>query len=407
MSRSNLVAAAVSAAAIVIALLPVSPAVARDPNATNTPTATNTRPPTNTPTAVRTPTASNTVAASATLTGAELTGTAQANVAATQAAIGATFTAAAIVGTFVAQGTAAASSTAAAALTATAAAPTDTPFPTDTPYPTDTPNATVTTTATPNPTTPHDARYFSQTGFRIDDDTFWSYFNIRGGLDTFGYPTSREFLFQGFQTQFFQRRIMQLTPDGKPRLLNLFDGGLFPYTNVNGSTFPAADSGLVGSAPQLGSPTYAADVMRFVQQNVPDSFNGKQVNFLTAFNNTVTLAEAFPSGNPNPDLLPGFNLEMWGVPTSHPAPDPSNGNFIYQRFQRGIMMYDAASKGTQAVLLADYFKAIITGVNVPPDLASAASQSPFYNQYNDSQPNGLNQPGQLPNTNMQFAFDPE
>jgi len=140
---------------------------------------------------------------------------------------------------------------------------------------------------------------------------------------------------------------------------------------------------------------------------VSDSFNGKQVGFLSTFNNTVTAAQAFPSGNGNADLMPGFNLEMWGVATSHPATDPGNGNFVYQRFQRGIMMYDAGAKTTQAVLLADYFKDIITGVNVPSDLASAAGQSPFYNQYNDGLPNGLNQPAQLPNTNLQFAFDPQ
>src|SRR5581483_10188973 len=75
-------------------------------------------------------------------------------------------------------------------------------------------------TATPNPTTPHDNRFFSQTGFRVDNDTFWDYFNARGGLPTFGYPTSRTFQFLGFTTQFFQRRIMQIGPNGQARLLN-------------------------------------------------------------------------------------------------------------------------------------------------------------------------------------------
>ncbi len=300
--------------------------------------------------------------------------------------------------------------TAAALLTAQ---PTDTPIPTNTPIGTDTPTATPSgsptpnATATPNPATPQDSRYFAQTGFRVDDDAFWSYFNSRGGLNTFGYPTSREFQLQGFQTQFFQRRVMQLGPDGSPRLLNLFDPGLFPYTAVNGSTLPAADPALVSSAPQPGSPSYAADILRFIQQNVPDSFNGKPVNFLATFNNTVTVAQAFPSGTPNLSLLPGLDLEIWGAVISHPATDPNNGNFIYLRFQRGIMMYDATAKITQAVLLADYFKALITGSNVPSDLATAAQQSPFYNQYNDGMPNGLNQPALLPGTNMQFAFDPE
>ncbi len=70
-------------------------------------------------------------------------------------------------------------------------------------------------------------------------------------------------------------------------------------------------------------------------------------------------------------------------------------------------MYDASSHATQGMLLADYFKDILTGTNVPPDLASQAQGSKFYQQYNDGQPNGLNQPSLLDSTNLQFAFDPE
>ncbi len=46
------------------------------------------------------------------------------------------------------------------------------------------------------------------------------------------------------------------------------------------------------------------------------------------------------------------------------------GNEIPLRFQRGVMMYDASSHATQGMLLADYFKDILTGTHVPPDLAS-------------------------------------
>ncbi|MFI5266478.1 MAG: hypothetical protein ACHQ7M_03780 [Chloroflexota bacterium] len=328
----------------------------------------------------------------------------------------ASLTAGAIIATYQAQSTATANAqgqstaSAIAAIDATfAAQPTYTPYPTVTPLGSLTPVGSLTPgpTATPNPSTPHDARYFAQTGFRIDDDKLWSFFNGRGGVNTFGYPTSREFLFLGFQTQFFQRRVMQLGPDGSTRLLNLFDQDLFPYTTVNGSTFPAADATMTASAPQPGSPTYATDILHFIEQNAPNVFNGKPVNFLSTFNNTVTLAQAFPTGNPNPALLPSFDLEMWGAVTSHPAADPNNPNFVYQRFQRGIMMFDASANSTQSVLLADFFKAIITGVNIPPDLATTAQQSNFYNQYNDGMPSGLNQPGSLANSNLQFAFDPE
>ncbi len=294
------------------------------------------------------------------------------------------------------------------------ATPTDTPTPTATatPTPTGSPVATNTPTgpgptATPNPTTPHDARYFSQTGFRVDNDTFWTYYNARGGLPTFGYPTSRTFQFLGFTTQFFQRRVMQLGPDGNARLLNLFDQGLFPFTNINGSTFPAPDPALQSAAPSPSSPTYSTDVINFIQQNAANMFSGRPVNFYNTFISAVPLSAAFPNGNGDTSLLPGFDLEMWGVVTSRPSVDPANNNFIYQRFQRGIMMYDGSTNLTQGVLLADYFKAIITGNNIPPDLDLQARNSSFYKQYNDAQPNGLNTPALLPGTNMQFAFDPQ
>jgi hypothetical protein len=286
---------------------------------------------------------------------------------------------------------------------------TSTPTVTTTPGATNTPTVTSTAgpgaTATPNPATPHDNRYFSQTGFRIDNDAFWAYFNMRGGIPTFGYPTSRAFQFLGFTTQFFQRRVMQQAPDGSARLLNLFDQGLFPYTNINGSTFPAPDPTVQAAAPPISSPTYSTDVQNFIQQYAPNTVNGKPVNFYNTYAATVPVSAAFPNGG-DTTLLPGFNLEMWGVVTSRPSIDPANTNFIYLRWQRGIMMYDGSTNLTQGVLLADYFKAVITGNNIPPDLDLQAKSSSYYKQYNNSQPNGLNNPGLLPGTNMQFAFDP-
>ena len=59
-----------------------------------------------------------------------------------------------------------------------------------------------------------DPRYFSQTGYRIDNDAFWNFFQGRGGVPTFGYPVSRQFKLVGFQVQIFQRLVMQLQADG-------------------------------------------------------------------------------------------------------------------------------------------------------------------------------------------------
>lgn len=252
---------------------------------------------------------------------------------------------------------------------------------------------------------PGDPRYFSETGFRISDDAFWDYFQKRGGIRTFGYPVSRKFQFMGFPVQFFQRRILQLQPDGKVTQLNFLDEGLMSYTVMNGATFPKADPNLIKTSPAPGSASYDVAVLSWIKANAPETFAGLSVKFYTTFINTVSFREAFPDGRGNPALIPGIDLEMWGIPTSAPAQDPKNGNFVYQRFQRGTMHYDKATGLTQGLLLADYFKAIITGQNLPADLEAQARNSRFYRQYNNGAATGVAQPDLLPGTNMKDAFE--
>lgn len=250
----------------------------------------------------------------------------------------------------------------------------------------------------------HDARYFPQTGYRVDDDTIWDYFNRRGGLSTFGYPVSRTFLFQGFLIQMFQRRIIQLDENGAPRLLNLLDPGLLPYTSFNGAVVPAVDPSLVSQAP---NPTDSVGVLAYVRANAPDAYQGLPVRFSQTFDHAVPYDVAFPIGGGNPGLLPGFDLEMWGVPTSQPAFDPHNHGFVYLRWQRGIMMYDASCDCTQGILLADYLKSILTGQNLPNDLRQEAQGSPFFQQYDPTIPGWVRDRGTLPGTDLTNAFVPE
>src|SRR5262249_40352550 len=115
----------------------------------------------------------------------------------------------------------------------------------------------------------------------------------------------------------------------------------------------------------------------FVRANTTDSFGGEPVNFLTTFNTTVSLTDAFPQGGGDPNLLPLLNLQLWGLPTSAPALDPNDHEFIYQRFQRGVMHYDRGCKCTQALLLTDYLKGVLTGDLLPDDLAAEAAKSPL------------------------------
>jgi hypothetical protein len=88
---------------------------------------------------------------------------------------------------------------------------------------------------------PPDLCYFPQTGFAITNPRFVDYFQQRGGVDTFGYPISREIVLLGLPSQIFQRAVFQLAPDGSVDLLNLLDDDLLPTTRLGGATVPPPD----------------------------------------------------------------------------------------------------------------------------------------------------------------------
>jgi hypothetical protein len=250
----------------------------------------------------------------------------------------------------------------------------------------------------PSAAAQEDPRFFSQTGFRVDNDAFWDFFQHRGGVRTFGYPVSRVFQLDGFAVQIFQREVMQRQSDGSVQTLNLLDPGLMPYTRINGSTFPGPDPAIATATPPA---TDLNAILDFVFTQAPDTFEGEPVNFGATFFSTVTAADA-PDADPG--LLPGFDLQIWGAPTSAPARDPANNNFIYQRFQRGIMHYDKGCGCTQGLLLADYLKSILTGQNLPPDLASQVTSSRYYRQYSPGSPAFLARPAELPGSDLTNAF---
>ena len=283
-----------------------------------------------------------------------------------------------------------------------------TPVPTPTSAATATPTPVVTATPTtvptpqPAPAVPHDARYFFETGYRVDNDAFWSYFNVRGGVDVFGFPVSRAFMFLGCTTQVFQRQLMQQCGAGaRVQTMNLLDPDLMPYNQINFSTFPAHDPAVAGAAPGPGTPNYGAAVLDYVRSVAPETFEGLPVRFFTTFQST--LGEGASSADPNINAL--INLEIWGFPTSRPMRDPNNRNFVYQRFQRGIMHFDAATGVTRGILLADYFKSLLAGRNLPADLAAQAQNSRFLRQYLPGAPLWLSRPQDLPGTDLTFAFE--
>ncbi|HEY3061959.1 MAG TPA: hypothetical protein VGL99_23530 [Chloroflexota bacterium] len=245
--------------------------------------------------------------------------------------------------------------------------------------------STPSTTAAAAPALAHDGQYFAQTGYRIEDQV-QAFFENQGGIETFGYPVSRTFTFLGCPVQMFQRLIVQSCPGSPPALLNLLDPDIFPYTSVNGSTFPAPDDDLKRVTPSVGTVGYDEAMRAFVDDAVPDEFDDQPVQFHATF-------EA------------RGGLSVWGAPISRLKRDPNNASFIYQRFQRGIMHY-RAGRGTDSILLADYLKTVLLNRELPPDLAAQAQSSPYFQQYCPRAASWVCTPSRLPGTDLTFAFEP-
>jgi hypothetical protein len=287
------------------------------------------------------------------------------------------------------------------------------PAPTAGPSPTPrvTPSVTVvpSTTAVPAPggVCPPTAPFFPETGFCIDNPAIQAYFLGRGGVDTFGFPASRTFRLLGFTAQVFQRHILRVHPDGvKP--MNLLDPDVLPVTTVNFATFPAHDPALAASAPPPTTPNYGQAVLAHLRANVPNSFQGVDVQFLNSY---LSAGQSAAGRGDNPALV---GLEIWGFPTSRPARDPNNANFIYQRFQRGILHSfpnpsNPGQRVTRGILLADNLKFVLTNdpVLLPADLRAQVLGSRFFNQYCPANPAWLCRPAQLPDTDLTSAFATE
>jgi hypothetical protein len=259
--------------------------------------------------------------------------------------------------------------------------------------------------ATAQPVGPiNDPAFFPATGYRIGSPALLTYFQNRGGVRTFGYPVSNEFPLLGKRVQLFQRQMLEIGQDGAVTPANILDPDVLPIARIDGLNLPTTDADLVGSAPTPASPEYAAQAISFISVYVPDEWNGQPVKFQTTFLNTVSCADAFGTDPCDESLLPVFALEMWGLPTSLPTSDPINPDFVYQRFQRGIMHFSRATGLTQGLLLGDWLKRVMIGVDLSPDIGSEVRRSRFFAQYAPTRPLALDRPIDLPDTSLAQAF---
>ena len=101
---------------------------------------------------------------------------------------------------------------------------------------------------------------------------------------------------------------------------------------LDGLTVPPADPALTFVAPTPDQPNYDARLQAFLDITVPDTWNGQPVQFLQTLNDNG-------------------GVDTVGLPTSNPAADPNNPNFIYQRFQNAVLFYNGTDGTTSVISL--------------------------------------------------------
>src|SRR5690348_16490483 len=74
-----------------------------------------------------------------------------------------------------------------------------------------------------------DGRMFPETGYAVNDDAIWGFFQAHGGTTTFGEPISREMSLQGLQVQIFQNAALAVSEDGSVQAVQLTTDGWLPY----------------------------------------------------------------------------------------------------------------------------------------------------------------------------------
>jgi hypothetical protein len=257
---------------------------------------------------------------------------------------------------------------------------------------------------------PVDPRFFPQTGFRIDDDAFWSYFQRMGGQRVFGYPMSRPIRLHGLKVQIFQNRALERLPDGNVVSLNLLGPDFLPYrTNLLSS--PLADDSYVlhVMSPLRDEPNIGLRSWSFVKSHTSDvSDQGAPLEFQSTYFGTVTCQDTYFDRDCPEITMRFLNFDLWGYPLSDPAPDPNQQNVIYQVFERGILRVDTTAHTMLSLAVGQIWNDLITGEQLSPELNTEAADSVFWHQYNNMNvEDGLRWPDDLNDSSFVSGFAPE
>jgi hypothetical protein len=256
------------------------------------------------------------------------------------------------------------------------------------------------------------SRFVPETGFSVVDESIWTYYVRRGAARTFGPPISRLMLLNGAWVQLFEKGMLQTFEDGRVVSVNLLEPPYLPYESFADVTLPAADEGLILGAPDPAAPGFATAAQDFVQANAPEQYEALATRFYSTFMGTVLFRDAFFDGRGDPNLVPGFNLEIWGLPTSRPTyqaitVDQVDPSIALLRYQRGLMRHDSRTGTTAAVPLGYYLRAIIAGDTTQAGLGEVAGGSPLWAQYDPEGFNGVARPSELAETNLALVFTRE
>ena len=256
------------------------------------------------------------------------------------------------------------------------------------------------------------SRFFPETGFSVADDNIWTYYHRRGGQRTFGAPISRLMLLNGAWVQQFERGMLQVFEDGRVVSVNLLEDPYLTYDVLGDLVLPPVDEAMLLLSPNPEEPDFAARSQEYVREYAPEQFVDLSPRFYSSFLGTVLFRDAFFNGQGDPNLVPGFNLEIWGLPTSRPAnhvtgPETVDPAIVLLRYQRGVMRHDSRAGTTAGVPLGAYLRAILAGDESIPGLADVASGSPLWSQYDPNAVNWVSRPDELAETNLVLVFTRE
>ena len=244
-------------------------------------------------------------------------------------------------------------------------------------------------------------------GFQLSDPTIASYFHQHGGDAAIGNAISNPMQLLGRRVQLFERVPLEVRADGSVGPLSLLEGDLLSLTAVAGRGM-MPDPILLARVPDPGIARYHQLASAYLDSAAPDTWNGEPVRFNSRFRSAVHCSDMTVVAAC--DAVAAFDAatDLWGLPIGTPFADPRNANYVYLRFQRGVMVYSSAASDTQWLLLGKLFKQILLGTGLPDDALTQIEASPnlarFYAQYDPLAPDSVARPGDVLGTSLSGAF---